>query len=51
MTCKCGSQFCYHCGEKWGSPHRCIRYLAGGALITDRLNTGLKCLRHEDFEY
>lgn len=51
MTCKCGSQFCYYCGKKWDSPHRCLRYLAGGPLITDKLYTGLKCLRHEDFEY
>lgn len=51
MTCKCGSQFCYYCGSKWDSPHRCLRYLAGGPLITDKLYTGLKCLRPEDFEY
>lgn len=23
MTCKCGHQFCYLCGEKWSSEHRC----------------------------
>lgn len=23
MTCKCGHQFCYLCGEKWDSDHHC----------------------------
>lgn len=51
MTCKCGSQFCYYCAGKWEVPHRCLRYMAGGDLITDKLNEKLKCLRHEDYEY
>lgn len=51
MTCKCGTQFCYYCAGKWEVPHRCIRYLAGGQLITDKLNSGLKCLRPEEFQY
>lgn len=51
MTCKCGTQFCYYCAGKWEVPHRCIRYLAGGDLITDKLNTSLKCLRPEEYEY
>lgn len=51
MTCKCGFQFCYYCAGKWDVPHRCLRYLAGGQLVTDKLYDGLKCLRHEDYEY
>ena len=51
MTCKCGSQFCYYCEGKWQVPHRCIRFLAGGDLITDRLNNGLRCMRVESYEY
>lgn len=51
MTCKCGSQFCYYCGARWAVPHRCLRHLAGGELVTDKLSNSLKCLRVEDLEY
>lgn len=52
MTCKCGAQFCYNCGGKWGSSHYCIRNRVNdGVLITDKLNDKLKCLRVEEYEY
>lgn len=51
MTCKCGAQFCYYCGKKWVSPHRCVRFLAGGELVTDKIATLLSCLKPEKYEY
>jgi hypothetical protein len=32
MTCRCGYQFCYICGGKWSSNHKCIRPAANISL-------------------
>ena len=31
MTCKCGYQFFYKCGNKWSTKHKCIKLTKANA--------------------